>query len=941
MGRVSLRFRTGLAVGVVLAGLVVTLSVIVWAVSVRSVSEVELHEGGKDLARVQNSLQTSLSSLKTFATDWATWDDTYDFVTTKSADYAEENLGAHTFETFDLDALLLTDLEAAPAYAYKYDPSSQAAVPLDAPTLTALATFPELFGPTGSAAGRALYLVLPAGPAQVVSAPVVREVGGAVGGTLLALRYLDADFVRRLEADTLVEVAFLWGEVSPQAPVRAPAGTAAGTTVEAVASGVVAAEVVVAEVVAAEVVAAETPTFAAPRVEVTADAVQLQAALPVAAGSDPIYVAVDHARSLYRHGVRGASALTSLLVTVSLLFGLLTFVFVERLLLSRLSRLSRWVDQTTRSGDLSGRVEVVGVDEIAQLGGNINSLLETLQTSFRNLAQSEERYGLVAAGVNDGLWDWNLATGEVLYSARWFSLLGCDRGETVAGVEIWQERVHPDDRARVQAKLEKHLSGTSEFFEDEHRLRAENGDYLWMLVRGKSVCAAGGLPERMAGSLTNLSTRGIFDPLTGLPNRLMLQRRLGRLFGDRRFGKAGLLFMDVNRFKFINDTLGHKTGDLLLTEIAARLQSCVRADDLVARLGGDEFVVLLETPHTEVAAVVERVEARMAERFELAGEDLFTSLSIGVVENILSCGDSDTALERADAAMYEAKRSGVPHLYYDDHMLAAAVATHRLETDLRRALDGGEFYLHYQPIVALESGRITGVEALLRWQHPERGSVSPAEFVPVAEDAGLIGRLGLWVLEEACKTLAAHPELGGTFSVSVNLSGKQLAQPELLDDVTDILLKTGLNPRQLRLEITETAAIQNTVSVLNPLQALRALGVKIALDDFGTGYSSLTYIQNLPLDLLKVDRSFIHKMSQDRRTLEIVGTTVSLARTLGLELVAEGVETRAELDLLRGLNCPYGQGYLFAKPTIMHEIVLLTLAEGVSASDDPAKEVAP
>ena len=882
----SLRLRIGLAVGVVLVGFVVTLAVIIWAFSVKSVSEAEVREAEKDLVRAETYLQNTLSGMEAFVYDWSAWDDTFEFVETQVQAYIEENLGAYVFEAFEIDALVISDLGKSPVYAEAYDAEQEDATALNPDTLNALLEKSELFSSPDDSVTWAGYAQLSEGLAQVVSMPVSLEEEGEVNGTFLAVRYLDDAFMSQLEQNTATETSL-------------SVGRADFTTDESSLSAI------------------------------TEAAVTLSASLPTLTG-EPVQVVIEHPRSLYRQGIRGATALIILLFTLSLVFGVLTLVFVERLLLSRLTRLSHWVDDITRSGDLSQRLEVVGVDELAQLSTNINGMLETLQRSYQQLAESEERYSLVAEGVNDGLWDWNLLNDEVHFSARWFSLLGYEQAEARSSADTWLKRIHPDDRARVRGKLEAHIAGASELFEDEHRLLTADGSYLWMLVRGKSVRSETGVPERIAGSLTNISTRGIFDPLTGLPNRLMLQERLSQLFeSDGRFGKPGgsLLFMDVNRFKFINDSLGHRVGDLLLLELAARLQSCVRGEDLVARLGGDEFVVLLsDVPERGVASVIERIEARVAERFDFEGEGLFTSLSIGVVADLTECDCPETVLERADAAMYEAKRSGVPHLYFDEQMLADAVATHRLETELHRALETDEFYLHYQPIVALDSGTVTGVEALLRWHHPERGFVSPAEFIPVAEDSGFIVSLGLWVLAEACYTLVAHPELGDTFTMSVNLSGKQLAQPGFGDAMRRILLETGVNPSQLKLEITETAIIENTDNVLEPLGELRRLGIQVVLDDFGTGYSSLTYLQHLPIDTLKIDRSFIQKMQEDERTLEIVGTIIDLAQTLSLDLVAEGIEERAELELLIERGCPHGQGYLFSKPVAMSDIVQLTLA---------------
>ena len=381
--------------------------------------------------------------------------------------------------------------------------------------------------------------------------------------------------------------------------------------------------------------------------------------------------------------------------------------------------------------------------------------------------------------------------------------------------------------------------------------------------------------------------------------------------------------MDLNRFKVINDSFGHRIGDLLLIEIAKRLQACVRSGDLVARLGGDEFVILLEDVSSPgVDATLGRIEAELSRAFALDSHTVYTGASIGVVTTLQDYEDSEDILEDADIAMYRAKELGQPHLYFDREIYEQATARQRTETELREALRHGEFALVYQPILALKTNELVSVEALVRWQHPARGFVSPAEFIPVAEESGLIAPLGGWVLREACRELAAA-QLPESVSVSVNLSSKQLVLPSIVDEVSAVLSETGLLAQQLKLEVTESAIIENQDLARAHLTALQRLGVQIVMDDFGTGYSSLSHIHSLPIQLLKIDRSFVSQMGEDETNLEIIRAILSLAQSLDLEVVAEGVETEAQRAALRDLQCSYAQGYLFAKPLPLKEVLNL------------------
>ena len=549
------------------------------------------------------------------------------------------------------------------------------------------------------------------------------------------------------------------------------------------------------------------------------------------------------------------------------------------------------------------------------------------------LRDSEERYALAVTGANDGVWDWNLKTDEAYFSDRWKSMLGWQDGEVADHADTWFDRVHPEDYVTLRRELELHLEGRSEHLENEHRVRHRDGTYRWVLARGIAVRDEGGNATRIAGSLTDINQRkkteeqllhdALHDALTQLPNSALFLDRLGMAIAQskrRRNHLFAVLFFDLDRFKVINDSLGHGLGDRLLIAIARRLLGFLRPGDTVARLGGDEFAILandIEEP-SDATRIAERVQEELARPFDLDGYEVFTAASIGIALSSPTYQKPEELLRDADIAMYRAKHLGKNrHAVFDEAMHKKAVEQLRLETDLRRALDRQEFEVYYQPIVALEEGRIEGFEALVRWIHPERGLVEPDEFIPAAEETGLIVPLGWRVLRSACEQMAEwQREIPATrpLALSVNLSGKQFVQPDLVTRVEKILAETGLTPSTLRLEITESLIMDEADDAVAKLQRLRHLGVQLHIDDFGTGYSSLSYLHRLPTHTIKIDRSFVSRMNDRHQQAEIVQTIVALARNLGMQVAAEGLETAEQLETLRSLHCELGQGFFFSKP---------------------------
>jgi diguanylate cyclase (GGDEF)-like protein/PAS domain S-box-containing protein len=551
----------------------------------------------------------------------------------------------------------------------------------------------------------------------------------------------------------------------------------------------------------------------------------------------------------------------------------------------------------------------------------------------RALWESEERYALAVDGANDGIWDWNLATNTTYFSPRWKAVLGYRDHEIGESIEEWFSRVHPDDSVGLKKALDAHLAGQEPHFEHEQRMSCKDNTVIWVLARGVAVRDAEGKPTRMAGSLTDISARkraeeqllhdALYDALTQLPNRALFLDHLGLAMDQARRRKnmlLAVLFVDLDRFKNINDSLGHSVGDELLVQLARRLTHFLRPGDTVARLGGDEFAILLNDVHgaSDATRVAERLQELVREKVEVAGREVFTSASVGVALSSPSYKHPEEILRDADTAMYRAKAAGRGcYQVFDQTMHRSVVALLKLETELRRAVELKQFVVHYQPIVSLENGRIVGFEALVRWKHPERGLVSPEHFIAVAEETGLVVPLGWWVLRQSCRNAREWQQLFPAeppLYVSVNISGKVVMQPDMFDRVMGILEETGLPATSLRLEITENVIMDHGDVALAKLAQFHTLGVQFSVDDFGTGYSSLSYLQRFSYDTLKIDRSFIAEMERKGDASAIVQTIVALANMLKINVVAEGVETALQLARLREIGCSHAQGFWFSKP---------------------------
>ena len=565
-----------------------------------------------------------------------------------------------------------------------------------------------------------------------------------------------------------------------------------------------------------------------------------------------------------------------------------------------------------------------------------------IERQVASLRESREQLELVLRGTNDGWWDWDLVRDRCFLSARWMEMLGAPEAADCTREGFWDELLHPEDQSRFRRQLHRALGGTEKAVEAEIRLRREDGQFLPVLLRGTILRDAEGRPTRFAGTILDLTDRkryeahihqlAFYDPLTELPNRRLLNERLRESVRAReRNGQTfALILLDIDRFKWLNDTYGHAAGDQLLRLLAARLRAMVRSCDTVARLGGDEFVVLLEGLGTDgvhaqqsALAVASKVLNTLNEPYVLDVGAVNHSVSIGMVVGAGEEPALQDMLRAADVALYQAKQDGRNMLrLFDPAMQAKVDMRSTLEARLRRAFSENRLQMHYQPQVDA-AGRLIGAEALMRWRKRDGVYVAPADFIQVAEESGFIHRLGAWALQTACEQVVRwRDRLPAGFRVAVNLSAAEFTRPDFASRVLETLERTGAMGTELCLEITERTVVHDLNATAERMRALMADGIEFALDDFGTGNSSLTFLQKLPVQEVKIDASYVQRMLEHRGEAAIVRAILAMCDALGLRAVAEGVETREQMERLAEEGCYYFQGYLVGRP--------------MPATDDPA-----
>ena len=598
----------------------------------------------------------------------------------------------------------------------------------------------------------------------------------------------------------------------------------------------------------------------------------------------------------------------------------------------------------------AGAHDYVMKDNLSRLGevvrrevGDARIRQEQRQTQA-DLERTRELLQLAIEGAGLGLWNWHIPSGVVWNNDQCAHILGYDLINPdldFAAMHTWQSLLHPDDRERYQIMLETHLAGDSPTLDCEIRLRHRQGHWVWVLDRGKVVeWDAQGQPLRMSGTLTDITDRkraeeesslataqllynSLHDALTELPNRNFLKQRLElAIQRSRRYPQTqfAVLFLDLDHFKVINDSLGHLAGDDILLAVAQTLQSMVRSSDMAARLGGDEFVLLLEDLDSlqEIETIADRLLDQLQQPLTVQGRDVFLNASLGIVRGRSHYQDPSEPLRDADIAMYQAKAKGRGcYVIFDESMRRQALARLQQEQDLRRAIDQQELVLHYQPIFCLKTSQLLSFEVLVRWQSPDKGLIPPDQFLPIAEETGLIAPLGLWVLKTGIQQLSTWQQRyhhRSNLGLSFNVAIQDLLRDGLIDDLNTLLHQSQLSGLSLGLEITESTLIQSMQTMAQRLQEIRNLGIRLIIDDFGTGYSSLSYLHQLPVNALKIDRSFITTLEANPHNSDIIATIIALSKRLGLETIAEGVETEAQYRYLQRLGCELAQGYWFGPP---------------------------
>ncbi len=850
----------------------------------RNYNELDEIAARKTLARSVSLLQERIAGIGRINADWAQWDDTFRFMADGNRGYLDSNLVDDTFRSLRLNQIVYLDTAGSPVYGKGYDLKADKAAPVLKSLLAHLRGDPSFWLFDNPHWNREGILGLPEGPLLFSAATILTsKAQGPARGVLLMARLLTGDELRILSKKTGLPFSLRASRLSQL--------SAAGA-----------------------LPAAETSLFAETRLQHLNDRDLLgEVLLADVYGRQVLTLGTRLPRALHLQGNDTIDYFSRWLLVVSTLAGLL-IVFI----------------------------------------------LHCLQRSRAQQQESEELFKHLFEQLTDPIFLYD-ATGRFLdLNQAACDSLGYNRDELLA--LSWQGIEEPAAASSI-LQMSQQL-GQQASCRDEMRLRRLDGSSFAVEVTlsifhsaGQQICVAlvRDISERQAAaqkledSRERLDYLAYHDVLTGLPNRLLSFDRLKQaLLKAQRLGhQVAVMILDLDRFKNINDSLGHETGDLLLLEVTQRLKACLRESDTVARLGGDEFFVILEQIKNPeyLEDIAEKIQQAVSRPFSLNGHELYMTASIGICVASEAVETVQGMIKHADLAMYHAKSQGRNNYqFYQEELNAKCHEQLVLENDLRAALEKGQLRLLYQPQYELADGRLVAIEALLRWQHPQRGMVPPGDFIPLAEDTGLIVPIGKWVLQQTCRQNRIWQNRGlPPIPMAVNISARQFRQSGFVAMIEQVLIETGLEPRWLELEITESVVMLNSAIVVETLMELRKMGVRLAIDDFGTGYSSLAYLKRFPISKLKIDQSFVRHITTDANDAAIATSVIALGQSMNLEVVAEGIETKAQLALLRQKNCQIGQGFLFARPLTAEqaELIFRQPLPGDGVFDPPHKSLEP
>lgn len=861
----------------------------------------------RNVKQAQDALDSELSTLVSNTTDWAVWDDTYTFVQNNNAAYRESNLTTQSYQGLQINVLAILDNNGHRLYARVVDLSTGQNTPVPNSLLAHLRRNSPLLNhrtPESRASG---LVMLPDGPLLMAACPIVTSAGeGPIRGTVIMGRYLDANLVREIASRTHTNLSLgkLHGEALPIDFARVRKALTSDGSIETI----------------------PLSTQQIAGYGLTNDLY----------GEPSFIMRVTAPRAIYQHGLRTVHYFLVVLLVVGLLFGALVFLLLEQFVLSRLTRISKRIGQIGNQGDLAERLDVNGGDELAHLADEINSMLAALQSnqleqSTRDaIMASEERYRALVELSPDAVYV--ICDDICVFTNRaGGTLLGAEDIAEVMGHPLF-DFIHPSQHRYLQDRVKGMIADPNNARVEERIVRRDGTVMDIELLAVPFTYEGQPAMQLTAHDISaqkhteeQLKYYAYHDPLTDLPNRLLFNDRLdvALAWSQRHRDPLAVMLIDLDRFKEVNETLGHEAGDRLLQQVADRLRNVTRKGDTVARTSGDEFYII--SPKIKSTERAEEVAKRILEvftdPFHLDGQELYITPSIGITLAPLDADSVEDLVKNADMAMYRAKAAGRnTYKFFMQDMSTVLTQRRTMEAHLRKAIEREEFVVYYQPQISVHSGQITGAEALVRWQHPDWGLVSPADFIPLAEETGLIEPLDEFVLYQACRQCTAWSQDGlPPLRIAVNLSARHFQQQQLAQTIARILEKTHLPAERLEIEITESTAMQHLERTLPILRQLYDLGLQIAIDDFGTGYSSLSYLKKFPIHTLKIDRSFVMDMLNNTDSAAIVVAMIGLTHNLRLSVIAEGVETTGQYNFLRAHQCDAVQGYLFGKPMPANE----------------------